>query len=188
MFGNQVITSEGAALIRKASADSDKIVFTRAKAGGEWENDRGDLCAKPLEWYGVKNGSVSAVSNSLGFLQVVASFTATDSGVDPIKSVCICAQMKKDGEDPAYAEADDIVIAAVSNDNAGFVSGDAFSVQFDLPIMAGGVVDAVGNIPNASGMSFISFEAGEAPADGLLQVKLANGKVLDIAANEHSDA
>lgn len=186
MFGCQVITSEGAALLRKAAADSEKIVFTRAKAGSERENSRGDLCAKPLAWYGVKNGSISAVSNALGFLQVSASFSATDSGTDPIKSVCICAQIAKDDVEPEYAEADDIIVAAVSNDNAGFISGDAFSVEFDLPVVAGSVVDAVGSIPNASGLSVLSFTAGEAPADGVLQIKLADGKIIDIAANEHS--
>lgn len=187
MFGIQVITSEGAALLRKAAEDSTKIVFTRAKAGSAWENSRGDLCAKPLGWYGVKNGSISAVSNALGFLQVSASFTATASGTDPIKSVCICAQLVKDGDSPTYSEADDIIVAAVSNDNAGFISGDTFSVDFDLPVVAGSVVDAVGAIPNASGLNVVSFTAGEAPADGVLQVKLANGKIIDIAANEHSE-
>lgn len=32
----------------------------------------------------------------------------------------------------------------------------------------------------------ISFTAGEAPADGVLQIKLADGKVIDISANEHA--
>ena len=186
MFGLQGITSAGAALMRKAAADSAKIVFTRARAGSAWEYERGALFAHDYEWYGVKTGTVSAVSNSLGFLQAVASFSAGD-GTDPIKSVCICAQLAKDGDAPEYDEADDVVLAAVTNDNAGFTDADAFSVAFDLPCVAGSIVDAVGNIPNAAGLSVISFTAGEAPADGVLQVKLANGKVIDIAANEHSE-
>ena len=32
----------------------------------------------------------------------------------------------------------------------------------------------------------ISFTAGEAPSDGVLQIGLADGKVIDIAANEHA--
>lgn len=49
-----------------------------------------------------------------------------------------------------------------------------------------GIVDNVGEIPNSAGLSVISFTAGEAPADGVLQIKLADGKVIDIAANEHA--
>lgn len=186
MFGIPVITSEGAALLRKASDDSTKIVFTRAKASSEWDLERGDLAAKPLIWYDVKNGSISAVSNALGFLQVSSAFTATESGTTPIKSICICAQLAKEGVNPSYSESDDIIIAALSNDNAVFTSGQTFNVVFNLPAVAGSIVDTVGNIPNDAGLSVISFTAGEAPADGVLQIKLANGKVIDIAANEHS--
>lgn len=185
MFGLQGITSAGAALMRKAVSDSAKIVFTRARAGSAWEYERGALLAHDASWYGVKTGTVSAVSTDLGSLQVVASFSAGD-GTDPIKSVCVCAQFAKDGVDPEYDEDDDVVVAAICNDNSGFTDADAFSVDLDLPCAASSIVDNVGAIPNNAGLTVISFAAGEAPADGVLQIKLADGKVIDIAANEHS--
>lgn len=186
MFGLQGITSAGAALMRKAATDSAKIVFTRARAGSAWEYERGALFAHDYSWYAVKTGTVSAVSNGLGFLQAVAAFSAGD-GTDPIKSVCICAQIAKDDAEPVYDEDDDVVFAAVTNDNAGFTDADAFQVQFDLPCVAGSIVDAVGNVPTAAGLAFVSFTPGNFSVDGVLQVKLADGTVIDIAANEHSD-
>ena len=92
----------------------------------------------------------------------------------------------KDGVDPEYDEDDDVVVAAICNDNAGFTDADAFAVDLDLPCAASSIVDNVGAIPNNAGFSVVSFTAGEAPADGVLQIKLADGKVLDIAANEHA--
>lgn len=186
MFGLQGITSAGAALMRKAATDSDKIVFTRARAGSGWEYERGALFAHDAEWYGVKTGTVSAVSTDLGFLQIAVAFSAGD-GTEPIKSVCICAQIAKDGVEPEYDEDDDVVVAAICNDNAGFTDADAFSIVLDLPCAASSIVDNVGSVPNDAGLAVLSFTAGEAPADGVLQIKLADGKIIDIAANEHSE-
>ena len=184
-----VLTSEGAQLLRKAVNDSKKIVFTRAKDGSRYDMDsRGDLAAKPPTWFDGQTGSISAVSNALGFLQVIASWDAVDSGVLPIKSACIMAQEAKDGVSPTYATADDVIFAIWCDDNAGYVNGSAIRLTFELPICLGsGLIDAVGTIPTQAGLTFVSFAAGEAPADGVLQVKLSNGTVLDIAANEHSE-
>lgn len=184
MFGLQGITSAGAALMRKAATDSAKIVFTRARAGSGLEYERGALLAHDASWYGVKTGTVSAVSTDLGSLQLVASFSAGD-GTAPIKAVCVCAQIAKDGESPEYDEDDDVVVAAICNDNAGFTDADAFAVDLDLPCAASSIVDNVGAIPNNAGLSVISFTAGHFSDNGVLQIKLADGKVIDIAANEH---
>lgn len=136
-FGIEVLTSAGAQLLRQAKAASKKIVITRAKCGSQWDMDRGDLCGKPLEFYDGAAGSIDSVSMAKGYLQVVASFEAVDSGTDPVKSVCICAQIQKNGVSPTYDPADDVPFAACSDDNSGHISGIGFSVDFGLPISDG---------------------------------------------------
>lgn len=185
-FGVQILTSQGAQLLRDAAAASKKIVFTRAICGSQWCMDRGALGAKPIDWYDGADGTIAAVSNELGFLQVSAAFSAVDEGADPVKSVCICAQIASDDAEPEYADEDDVIFAACSDDNSGHISGIAFAVDFALPISMSSMVDSVGNVPSNAGLSVVSFTPGEAPADGVLQVKLADGTVIDIAANEHS--
>ena len=187
-FGIQILTSQGAQLLRDAKKASKKIVFTRAVASSNYDMDsRGDLAMKPLSWYDGASGTIAAVSNDLGFLQVSTSFSAVENGVDPVKSVCICAQIAKSEENPEYDPADDVIFAACSDDNSGHISGIAFSVDFALPISMSSMVDSVGNILTNAGISVVSFTPGVSPADGVLQVKLADGKVIDIAANEHGE-
>lgn len=143
---NQVLTSAGAALLREAVNDSKKIVFTRAIAGSHYDMDsRGDLSAKPIDWYDGANGSISGVSAKTSGLVVVASFEAVDSGVDPVKSACICAQIKKAGVDPEYDPADDVIFAACCDDNSLFVSGDSIQIQFDLSVAMSSLVDDTGS-------------------------------------------
>ena len=186
-FGFSVITSEGAALCRSAVSGSTKIVFTRAYCGSQYDNDRGDLCNKDVSWFDGAEGTIAAVSTELKSLQVVASFSAVDSGTTPVKSCCICAQLIKEGVSPTYSKTDDIVFAACSDDNSGYINGDSFSVSFNLPVEVSSICDAVGTVPNNAGLTFVSFTPGADSADGVLQVQLANGKVIDIAANEHSE-
>lgn len=186
LFATSVLTSGGAQLIRDAISASKKIVFTRAKSGSEFEENRGGLAYKDASFYNISNGSISAVAKN-GSISVLASFSAVSQSVAPVKSVCLCAQIAKEGDSPTYSESDDIIFAACSDDNSGFIAGNDYSVQFDLPVNALSLFDAVGEFPSSSGLHFVSFTAGESPADGVLQVKLDNGKILDIAANEHSE-
>lgn len=142
---NQVLTNSGAALLRDAVNAEKKIVFTRAICGSHYDMDsRGDLASKPLDWYDGIDGSILAVSVAGGILSVIASFSG--SGSAPIKSVCICAQKKKDGVTPTYDKKDDIIIAATCDDNSCYLSGDSFKIRFDLPIALSGIVDPVGEI------------------------------------------
>lgn len=180
MFGISVLTSAGAQLLRNAIKNSDKIVFTRAIAGSAYDMDRGDLAAKPLDWYDGASGSIVSVSSALGNAQIFAGFDAVEEGTDPVKSVCICAQIAKDDVDPEYAEDDDVVFAACSDDNSGYISGTAFGVSFDLPVALSGIVDDVGAVPNNAGLSVVGFESGT------LTVKLADGTALEISASEAS--
>lgn len=145
MFGMMVITNAGAALVRQAASGSKKLVFTRAKSGSQWDDSRADLANKPADWYDGIEGTISGVTAGSDGLKVVASFAAADSGDLPVKSVCICAQLKKDGVDPEYAEADDVIFAATCNDNSCFTIADSFSVNFDLPIPMSSVVDDTGS-------------------------------------------
>jgi len=145
MFGMMVISNAGAALVRKAASGSKKLVFTRAKSGSQWDDSRADLANKPADWYDGIEGTISGVSAGSDGLKVVASFTAADSGDLPVKSVCICAQLKKDGVDPEYDEADDVIFAATCNDNSCFTIADSFTVNFDLPIPMSSVVDDSGS-------------------------------------------
>ena len=179
-FVNSVLTSAGAGLIRDAVAAEKKIVFTRALCGSQYEDQRGDLSAKPKDWYDGASGSVIGVDTSKGNVCAFAAFEAVDDGTDPVKSVCLCAQMAKDGEDPEYDEADDVIFAASSDDNSGFISGYAFGIAFDLPTNALGLVDAGGVVPNGSGLHVSGFESGT------LTVVLDNGKTLEISATEQS--
>lgn len=186
IFSNLVLTSEGAALLRKAVNDSAKITFTRAVAGSHYDMDsRGDLAAKPLSWYDGADGEVIGVSHATGHLAVSVAFDAED-GTDPVKAVAVCAQIAIDDPDPEYDPDDDIVFAAMCDDNSGITSADAFAVTLDLPLAIPGLVDAGGVIPSEAGLQVVSFTAGEGGADGVLQVKTADGKVIDIAANEHT--
>lgn len=145
MFGMMVITNAGAALVRQAASGSKKLVFTRAKSGSQWDDSRADLANKPADWYDGIEGTISGVTAGSNGLKVVASFTAADIGDLPVKSVCICAQLKKDGVDPEYDEAEDIIFAATCNDNSCFTIADSFSVNFDLPIPMSSVVDDSGS-------------------------------------------
>lgn len=145
MFGMMVITNAGAALVRQAASGSKKLVFTRAKSGSQWDDSRADLANKPADWYDGIEGTISGVKAGSDGLKVVASFTAADIGDLPVKSVCICAQIKKDGIDPEYDEAEDVIFAATCNDNSCFTIADSFSVSFDLPIPMSAVVDDSGS-------------------------------------------
>lgn len=162
-FENQVLTSRGAGLFRDAVEGSFKIVFTRAIAGSNWDESRGDLSAKPIDWYDGADGSISAVSTANGILQVVASFSG--SGTNPVKSVCICVQKKKDGVSPTYDKKDDIIFAACCDDNSGYVSGDSFKIHFNLPVAMSSVVDAVGNVDPD-----VVHTSGDQTIDGKLTV------------------
>lgn len=162
-FENQVLTSRGAGLFRDAVEESFKIVFTRAIAGSNWDESRGDLSAKPIDWYDGADGSISAVSTANGILQVVASFSG--SGTNPVKSVCICVQKKKDGVSPTYDKKDDIIFAACCDDNSGYVSGDSFKIHFNLPVAMSSVVDAVGTVDPD-----VVHTSGDQTIDGSLTV------------------
>lgn len=174
MFGISVLTSAGAALIRKAIEDESKIVFTRGIASTNYESDRGDLSAKTLEFYDGADGAVFAVSTQKGNIQAAVGFSGEGDG-KIIKSVCICAQLENDGGD--YDPSDDVIFAACSDDNSGYVDSAAFYVEFDMPTNALGLVDEVGTYPNNSGMNFVSF-------DNSTLTIAAGGKTLEISATE----
>lgn len=167
---NCVITSKGAELLRNAAENSEKVVFTRAVASSNFDKDRNDLCSVPLSWFNGIEGSVDAVSEN----KVSVSFSAADIE-EPIKSVCVCAQVY---DEDGYDDENDVVFAVWSNDNALYKSSAAFSMIFDIPADLSGVVDASGSIPNDAGLSVVSYESGT------LTVKLSDGTVLEVAATE----
>jgi hypothetical protein len=143
---NQVLTNSGAALLRDAVNAQKKIVFTRAICGSNYDMDsRGDLAAKPIDWYNGATGSISGVSAKASGLTVIAEFSAIESGTDPVKSACICVQIKKDGVSPEYDPADDVIFAAWCDDNSAYVSGDSISIKFELPIALSSLVDDSGS-------------------------------------------
>lgn len=144
---NQVLTNSGAELLRDAINNSKKIVFTRAICGSRYDMDsRGDLAAKPIDWYNGADGIISAVDPGAQGLRVIAEFEAVESGTDTVKSACICAQIKKDGMSPTYDDKDDVIFAAWCDDNSCYISGDDIYLKFDLPIALSGIVDPVGEI------------------------------------------
>lgn len=183
--GVQILSSAGAELLRAALEKEEKLVFTRAIAGSKYDLDRGDLAAKPVAFFNGVDGTIIGVSYAEGCTQVSCAFDGSGDGA-PVKSVCICAQVAIDDPDPQYDPDDDVVFAAWSDDNSGFVDSSSFALTFDLPIALDGVVDDGGDIPSNAGLSVVSFTPGEGGADGVLQIKLSNGKIIDIAANEHT--
>lgn len=188
VFKNQVLTSDGAALLRKAVNDSEKIVFTRAVAGSQYDMDsRGDLASKPIEWFDGADGDVIGVSHASGHLSVSVAFEGVENGTDPVKSIALCAQIASDDPDPEYDPADDVVFAALCDDNSGIISADTFAVTIEIPLAISSLIDDGGIIASDSGLQVVSFTPGEGGADGILQIKLTNGKIIDIAANEHSE-
>lgn len=163
IFLTNVITSAGAQLLRDCEAAEKKIVFTRARCGSQWDENRDGVGYHDAEWFDGAEGTITGVSVG-GNVKVKASFSAVDSGTDPVKSVCICAQAKKDGVDPEYDEADDVIFAVSSDDNSGIISGIAFDVVFDMPTQCLGLVDAVGAVDDAIHTS------GDQSIDGKLTV------------------
>lgn len=180
-----VITSAGAALVRDAMENSTKFVLTRARFGSAFENDRGDLASKTADFFDGGTGSVDAVSTYMGTLAVSVSFSAADDSI-PVKSICICGQPAKDGIDPEYSEADDVVVLAWSDDNSCLVSGAGFAMNFEAPIPGYGLIDDDGAIPNPAGVSVVSFTEGEGGADGVLVLRLSDGTEIEVAANPAS--
>lgn len=148
IFMTNVITSAGAQLLRDCEAAEKKIVFTRARCGSQWDENRDGVGYHDAEWFDGADGTIAGVSVD-GNIKVKASFSAVDSGTDPVKSVCICAQAKKNGVDPEYDEADDVIFAVSSDENSGIISGIAFDVVFDMPTQCLGIVDAVGAVDDA---------------------------------------
>ena len=168
MFGMTVITNAGAALVRQALSLQKKIVFTRSCYGSQWDDSRADLANKPIEWYDVGIGTILGVSAGSQGLRVVAQHALelipvnlnpnpkdpqpviSEEPVEidapkPVKAVCICAQLKKDGANPEYDPQDDVIFAATCNDNSCFTWADPFTVDFDLPIPMSAVVDDTGS-------------------------------------------
>ena len=146
-MGIEVITSEGAQLLRDAKKASKNIVFTRAVAGSNYDMDgRGDLAVKPLEWYNGAVGVIDAVNPREDGVLVRAKFSAIDNTDTPIKAVCILAQLKKSGLHPTYDPEDDVIFAAWCDDNALYTSAKACSRDFDLPINLVDMVDKSGSI------------------------------------------
>lgn len=136
------ITNDGSSLARIAKSADKKIVFTRAISSSHWDSERGDLGVKDRRWFNGPVGSISKVSVA-GNVSVKAVFSADELDF-PVKSIGLCAQLKKEGESPSYDAADDIIFAILSDDNSCFVSTYDFSVVFDLSTQALGMVDAVG--------------------------------------------
>lgn len=166
---NQVLTNDGAALLRDAVNNSKKIVFTRAICGSLYDMDsRGDLAAKSKDWYNGATGSITTVAADASGLVVIASFRAVDSGTDPVKSACICAQIAKDGVDPVYDPADDVIYAAWCDDNAQYTSGDDITIKFSLPVSIVGLVDDIG-------VGLIPLSCEYSTANKTVDLTLGNG-------------
>ena len=137
------ITPNGSALARIAKSQDKNVVFTRAKAGSHFDNSRGDLGVKGIQWFDGPYGSIERVE-SVRNLVVDALFDSSLPPGFPIKSVALCAQIKKDGESPSYDPKDDVIFAIVSDDNSCFVSGIACTIRFDLSTQCLGMAEAVG--------------------------------------------
>lgn len=144
----ELITSDGAKLARDAKAQNKGIVFTRAKAGSHYDIDGngGELIVKPLSWYDGATGTIDAINPREDGLLVRAAFSAIENTNEPIKAVCILAQLKKSGYNPTYDPKDDIIFAAWCDDSSLYTSAKSCSFDFDLPINLVDVVDHVGSI------------------------------------------
>jgi hypothetical protein len=144
----ELITSDGAKLARDAKAQNKKIVFTRAKAGSHYDIDGngGELIVKQLSWYDGAVGAIDAVNPRADGLLVRAAFSAIENTNDPIKAVCILAQLEKTGISPVYDPKDDIIFAAWCDESSLYSTAKACSFDFDLPINLVDVVDKSGSI------------------------------------------
>lgn len=144
----ELITSAGAKLVREAVAQNKQIAFTRAKAGSHYDIDGngGELIVKPIDWYNGAVGVIDAVNPREDGLLVRAAFSAIENTNEPIKAVCILAQLKKSGFHPVYDPKDDVIFAAWCDDSSLYTSAKSNEHDFDLPINLVGVVDQSGSI------------------------------------------
>ena len=149
-FLHTVITSDGAALFRRAIEEEKKIVFVKAVSSLDFDPDRGDLVHKCKSYYNSINGTVSGVSTLGGVSQIAAQFKQAASTVT-LKSIAILAKLH--GE----SDSDAIVFCAANDDNSQLMvdmSETPVSFVFNLPIsLNSSLVDSFGVIPQSADAS-----------------------------------
>ncbi len=147
-FNHTVITSDGAALIRRSKEESKKIVFVKAVSSQKFENLRGDLVHKNKSWFESIEGSVIAVQAIDGVFKIAVSFSQAPSKVT-LKSIGILAKLA--GETDAQA----VVFSAASDDNSQLIVDTSSAVVAfveDLPAaLNASNVDSYGTIPQGGG-------------------------------------
>ena len=147
-FNHTVITSDGAALIRRSKEENKKIVFVKAVSSLKFENLRGDLVHKSREWFESIEGSVIAVQAVDGVFKLAVSFSQAPSKVT-LKSIGILAKLA--GETDAQA----VVFSAASDDNSQLVVDTTSAVVAfveDLPAAINASnTDSYGTIPQGGG-------------------------------------
>ena len=147
-FNHTVITSDGAALIRRSKEENKKIVFVKAVSSQKFENLRGDLVHKSKDWFESIEGAVIAVQAVDGVFKLAVSFSQAPSKVT-LKSIGILAKLA--GETDAQA----VVFSAASDDNSQLVVDTTSAVVAfveDLPAaLNASNVDSYGTIPQGGG-------------------------------------
>ena len=147
-FVHTVITSDGAALIRRSKEENKKIVFVKAVSSQKFESLRGDLVHKNKDWFESIEGAVIAVQAVDGVFKLAVSFSQAPSKVT-LKSIGILAKLA--GETDAQA----VVFSAASDDNSQLVVDTTSAVVAfveDLPAAINASnTDSYGTIPQGGG-------------------------------------
>lgn len=147
-FNHTVITSDGAALIRRSKEENKKIVFVKAVSSQNFESLRGDLVHKNKDWFESIEGSVIAVQAVDGVFKLAVSFSQAPSKVT-LKSIGILAKLT--GETDAQA----VVFSAASDDNSQLIVDTSSAVVAfveDLPAAINASnTDSYGTIPQGGG-------------------------------------
>lgn len=147
-FNHTVITSDGAALIRRSKEENKKIVFVKAVSSQKFESLRGDLVHKNKDWFESIEGSVIAVQAVDGVFKLAVSFSQAPSKVT-LKSIGILAKLA--GETDAQA----VVFSAASDDNSQLIVDTSSAVVAfveDLPAAINASnTDSYGTIPQGGG-------------------------------------
>ena len=143
-FRHTVITSDGAALIRRSKEEGKKIVFVKAVSSQKFESLRGDLVHKPIEWFESIEGSITAVQAVDGVFKMAAQFSHAPSQVT-LKSIGILAKLANE------TDAQAVLFSAASDDNSQLIVDESNAVVAfvqDLPASINAHdTDSYGTIP-----------------------------------------
>lgn len=147
-FNHTVITSDGAALLRRSKEENKKIVFVKAVSSLKFENLRGDLVHKSIDWFESIEGSITAVQAVDGVFKMAAQFSQAPSTVT-LKSIGVLAKLQGESDSEA------VLFSAASDDNSQLIVDSSRAVVAfvqDLPAtLNASNVDSYGTIPQGGG-------------------------------------